>query len=226
MKKISIYLLLTFLIISSYFTSPVQKVFAESITDNSVIILTGKIIDEGELVINANLTVNTGISGMTLELSYDKMAMTLSNVVFGEALSSLEPITTNTKTNEGFSITPFKINYMGNENDFSKGNLFTLTFKINENVKNGNYKVSLKYSKNRDVNYYDDNKEVKTKNLYIDNTEIEIKNNSVIKISSVKDSDKSGKIWIVICIVCSVIIISGLITFAILIKKRRNWKRL
>jgi hypothetical protein len=227
LKNIFIFILLALLIIPSYSASPLQKVFAESITDNSVIILSGSVLDNNTLTINAKLTVNTGINGMTLELIYDTDAMTLSNIVMGEALASLEPITTNTKTEKGFSITPFKINYFGNSNDFTKGNMFTMTFDINENVTDGNYKVSLKYSKDADVTYYDDNNEMQTKNLYIDNTEIAIKNNSVVKISSIKDSQRVSGTFLKIVIICSsVVVIGSLIAFVIRFKRRRNWKRL
>jgi hypothetical protein len=226
MKRVFVFMLLAFCIISSGFTYP-QMVFAESISDNSVIILSGKVIDEDTIEIKANLTVNTGISGMTLELVYDKKALTLNNVVFGKALSSLEPITTNTKTNEGFSITPFIFNYFGKENDFTKGNLFTLEFKVKSNITDGNYKVALKYNKNKDVTYYDGNNDVKTKNLYIDNTEIEIKDNSVVKISSIKDNEKNSKIFFIVCIVLSSIMsVTSIILIVVLSKRKRNWKRL
>ena len=110
MKRIVIYTLLVFLLIFSFFAHPSQKTFADSISDNSVIIVSGSVNTQNKLIIKANLTENTAISGMTLELSYNKSAMVLTNVVFGTALSSLEPITTNTNTSEGYKITPFKFN--------------------------------------------------------------------------------------------------------------------
>lgn len=228
MKRIFIFMLLTFMLVASCFTSPSQKAFATSISDNSVIILSGNVKGQNKLVLKANLTVNTGISGMTLELSYNKTVMVLSNVVFGTALSSLNPITTNTETAQGYAITPFKFNYMGQENDFSTGTLFTLTFDIMDNVKDGSYVVSLKYAKNEDVNYYDEKNDVKTKNLYIDNAEIQIKNNSVAQIASVGGNKQTSKIWIIVCVsIASVAVVtSGILIALKLIKKRRNWKRL
>ena len=235
LKKIYSFIVIIFLIISTFSTPSLQKVFADS-PDNSVIILSGSIQDGDTLTIKANLVVNTGISGMTLELVYDNTAMVLTNLVFGEALASLDPMTTNVNTAKGFAITPFIINYhyAPNEinknnifkNDTTKGNLFTMTFKINANATDGNYKVSLKYNKDKDVVYYDKNNEAKTKNLFIDNTEVAIKNNSVVRVVSVKDTDKIAKTWRIIGTVSAGVIVVGLVTFVILLKKRRNWKRL
>ena len=229
MKRIVIYTLLVFLLIFSFFAHPSQKTFADSISDNSVIIVSGIVNTQNKLIIKANLTENTAISGMTLELSYNKSAMVLTNVVFGTALSSLEPITTNTNTSEGYKITPFKFNYYGEKNDFSTGLLFTLTFNINNNVKDGNYLVSLKYNKNKDVCYFDENNVLKTKNLYIDNAEIQIKNDFVTQITSVRDEGQTSNTWIVVLcvsVLAIAIIIAGILFAKKFIKKRRNWKRL
>ena len=228
MKRILLGVLIAFLLISSFFTSPSQKAFAASISDNSVIILSGNVNEQNKLVIKANLVLNTGINGMTLELSYDKNAMVLSNVEFGTALSSLDPITTNTKTPQGYAITPFVFNYWGEENDFSKGNLFTLTFDLLDDVNDGDYLISLNYTKNKDVIYFDESYGSKTKNLYVDNTEIQIRNNSVADIISIKDNEQTSKIWIIICVLIAsaAVIISGILVALKFIKKRRNWKRL
>ena len=228
MKRIFPYVLTAFLLISSCFTSPTKKAFATSISDNSVIILSGKVNEQNKVVIEANLKVNTGISGMTLELSYNKTAMVLTNVVLGSALSSLNPVTTNTSTSQGYAIYPFVFNYSGQENDFTTGKLFILTFDLYQTVENGNYVVSLKYKKNRDVNYYDDKNDVKTKNLYIDNAEIQIRDNSVAQISSISGDEQTTNWIIIIGIILSstAVVAIGTLVALKLIKKRRNWKRL
>ena len=225
MKRKLLWVLISFVLMIIFVASPKKETYAVNISDNAVIILSGNFNEKGELVIDANLTNNPGISGMTLELVYNKNVMTLTNVKFGTALASLEPLTTKTDTELGYSITPFKFNYLGKENDFSTGNLFTLTFKLDENIKDGIYRVSLKYTKNQDVNYIDNNGELKTKNLYIDNAEIEIKDNSVLQIVSVRDEEKSST-WIVILCVSVGVVAVGTTTAIILLKKRRNWKRL
>ena len=107
--------------------------------------------------------------------------------------------------------------------------LFTLTFNINNNVKDGNYLVSLKYNKNKDVCYFDENDVLKTKNLYIDNAEIQIKNDFVAQITSVRDEGQTSNTWIVVLcvsVLAIAIIIAGILFAKKFIKKRRNWKRL
>jgi len=228
MKKIFACLSLAILLIFCGFTSPTKKAFAANISDNSVIILSGSVNEQNKLVIQANLQVNTGIAGMTLELSYNKFAMVLSNVVLGQALASLEPITTNTQTEQGYSITPFKFNYLSTnkQNDFSTGELFTLTFDLFDSIRDGSYRVSLKYEKNKDVNYYE-NGNVKTKNLYIDNAEIQIKNNSVTDIKSVGEDEQNNNFLIIaLCIAIPAVIASGILVAIRLFKRKRNWKRI
>ena len=229
MKKLLLSLI-TIMLCAFIFANPIKNAYAASIKDNSVIVMSGKVNKQNKLVIDVNLTDNTGISGMTLELSYNKKAMVLSNISFGSALSSLDPITTNTKTSEGYAITPFIINYFGQDNDYSKGLLFTLTFDLSKNIDNGSYKVSLVYSKNQDVNYYDENGEPKTKNLYIDNLEIQIKDNEVTEIITVASDEKPAKtrtLVIVLIITLSVALV-GAMTFVLLklMKKKRNWKKI
>lgn len=226
MKRILSFMFLS-LVMFFFVASPKQMTYAVNLNENAVIILSGNINEKRELVIDANLTTNSGISGMTLELVYNKNVMTLTNVKFGTALASLEPITTNTNTELGYSITPFKINYLGKENDYSTGKLFTLIFELDDTIGDGNYRISLKYRKNLDVNYIDTNGELKTKNLYIDNAEVEIKDNAVMQITSVRDSEENSKTWIVIlCVSVGVIAVGTIVTVVILLKKRRNWKRL
>jgi len=212
-----------FALISSCFVSPLDKAFASSISDNSVITLSGSVNQQNELVVQANLTVNTGISGMTLELIYDKTALDLSNVVLGSALASLDPIYTGSET----SAKSFKFNYLGKENDFSTGRLFTLTFELNDGVKDGNYVVSLRYTKDKDVTYYDRNLDVKTKNLYIDNAEIAVKDSSIIQVTTINSDKSSSIIWIVLIAigVCAVVV-TGVLVVLKLLTKRKDWKKI
>jgi len=232
MKKlvISILLLLSFSMTIFCFApqTKIARAQDKNISDNAIIVLSGKLSEEGEVEIQASLSQNTGISAMTLTLSYDKDVMTLTNVKRGNALSSLDYITTNTDTEQGYQITPFVFNYSGNANDTSTGILFSLTFKLNENIKDGTYKVSLIYNKDKDVVYYDERDDVQTKNLLIDNAEIEFKNNSIIEIKSVRAEEvKTSNTWTIILIVGgSIIVVSAVVVLIIFLKRRRNWKRL
>ena len=228
MKKSLLYVFISFMLICSCFTPPFKQAFASSVSDNCVIILSGNQVEEKKLVIEANLVSNPGICAMTLELSYNKEIMTLSNVVFGSALSSLDPITTNTQTNEGYSITPFKFNYLGGENDNSTGKLFTLTFDLSDNIADGTYDVTLKYEKNKDVNYFDDNNEVKTKNLFIDRAEITFKDNNVEKITTVSEDNQTSNVSVIVIATVVPTVVLGVGTFflVIFLKRKRNWKKI
>jgi len=231
MKKLFTIILIAFLSVLS-FIAPIKTVNAANLDDNSVIILSGN-IENNKIVIKANLTLNTGIAAMNLELSYDKSVMQLSNFEFGNALASLEPITTNTNTSEGYAITPFKINYLGRENDFTTGNLFTLTFDISSNINDGKYSISLLYEQNKDVNYYDEFNDVKTKNLFIDKAEIEFKNNSVSDITIVNSNsnetprESNNKTLIIaLCIAIPTVLLTGVLIVVFFVpKKKRNWKK-
>ncbi len=227
MKKIFTLVLFALLIIFSGIASP-QMAFASSISDNSVIILSGSVQSGNMLVIDANMRVNTGIGAMVLEISYDKSAMLLSGITFGSALSALDPVTTNVDTPQGYAITPFKINYLSQEkgNDFTTGKLFTLTFRLLDDIKDGSYRVSLKYEKNKDVNYFEQGG-VKTKNLYIDNAEIQIKNNSVTDIKAVRDEESTSDFLIIALSISIPIIVSAVVLVAIKsTRKKRDWERI
>jgi hypothetical protein len=151
----------------------------------------------------------------------------LSNATFGDALSSLSPIHTNSSTSKGFAITPFKFNYLGSDNDFTTGELFTMTFDIGENVADGSYIVALNYARDKDVNYYDGSGNVLTKNLYIDNAEVEIKNNSVAGIVIVNGYQYNSTTWVVLLVLAIGIVLGlGIFVATRLFRKQRNWEKL
>jgi hypothetical protein len=223
MKRLCLCLAITLCLVSLCFVSPLDKAFASSISDNSVITLSGSVNQQNELIVQANLTVNTGISGMTLELIYDKTALSLSSVVLGSALASLDPIYTGSETVSS----SFKFNYLGQENDFSTGKLFTLTFELNDGVKDGSYVVSLRYTKDKDVTYYDSNQEVKTKNLYIDNAEVAVKNSSIIQVTTINSDKTNSIIWLVLIAVCvCAVVVTGVLVVLKLLNKRKDWKKI
>lgn len=231
MKRLLQFITIVFLSITLCFISLLHKVYAASIEDNSVIILSGEVSEDNKLIIKATMTENTGISGMILELSYDSSVMTLSNLEFGQALSKLEPITTNPQTEEGYGITPFRINYLAKDNDFTTGVMFTLTFDLFENIPNGNYIITLKYEKNKDVNYYDDNKDVKTKNILIDYAEVKIENSAVKEVISVPENEiikSNSNNWIIILSVSvGFTLLIGVSIFVVIkIIKRKKWEKI
>ena len=95
--------------------------------------------------VTVRLTKNSGINAMNLTLAYDTDVLTLTGLDEGKALSSLNLITTNTKTEKGYAITPFKFDYLNaTQNDTSTGVMFTLHFSVKKGAK-GNTAVGLQY---------------------------------------------------------------------------------
>ena len=95
--------------------------------------------------VTVRLEKNCGINAMTLTLAYDTDALTLTGLDEGKALASLDLITTNTKTEKGYAVTPFKFNYLNaNQNDTSTGVMFTLHFSVKKDAK-GSTAVGLQY---------------------------------------------------------------------------------
>ena len=111
---------------------------------------------DGEIVLSASrnnnkvdvtvrLNKNCGINAMNFTLDYDTDSLTLTGYDKGSALSDLDLITTNTQTDKGYSITPFKFDYLNtNKNDSSTGVLLTLHFSKKKSAK-GKTTVDLKY---------------------------------------------------------------------------------
>ena len=100
------------------------------------------------------LDQNPGLISLMLELEYDKTAMELVGVAHGDALQSHTFTTTNTDTEDGFLITPFRMLWDGRTQDTSTGVLVTLTFESKIEAEIGEYLVSVSYDKhNTNVEY-------------------------------------------------------------------------
>ena len=170
MKKFAWHFLLTLIATIALLVAPVTQVaYAAELTDAPVMVLSAK--TSGKTVtVDAVLKQNSGISGLTVEIEYDTSAMKLTNVERGNTLSSLEYITTNPNTEAGFSIIPFRINWSGDENDYSTGTILKMTFLLSEDVANGDYTIALRQ---KGLTYLDGGV-VRSKNILIDNTKIRI----------------------------------------------------
>ena len=100
----------------------------------------------GKVTVTVRLKKNCGISVMDLTLNYDTKKLTLTGLTEGSALKSLNLMTTNTSTEKGYSVTPFKFSYLNaNKNDTSTGVMFTLTFSVKKGA-SGDTTVGLKYA--------------------------------------------------------------------------------
>ncbi len=231
-KLISVLLILgTMLIIG--FASPVEILAAEK--GNTVLIMKGRVNEETqEIEIDVTVSENTGVCSMLLSLDYDTSVFTLTDLEYGDALSSLSPIHTNTETDQGFGIYPFKITYLGEANDTTIGHMMTLRFRVKDNAPDGSYAITLKHDRDQGAAYLENGK-ILTKNLLVDSATITLSKNKITAIdTSVNNNEQpqpdlnSNDLWIPIVLGC--VVLSGgcfvLIPLLIKRKKIKKWKKI
>lgn len=124
-------------------------------TDLPVIRVENKTVNRGQTFeLQVYLDHNPGLVSLMLELEYDKTVMGLVGVSHGNALNSHTFTTTNTDTEDGFLITPFRMLWDGRTQDKSTGVLVTLTFESKVEAEVGDYPVNISYDKqNTNVEY-------------------------------------------------------------------------
>ena len=113
------------------------------------------------------LDQNPGLLSLMLELEYDKTALELVGISHGNALSTHTFTTTNTDTEDGFLITPFRMLWDGREQDRTTGVLATLTFESKIEAETGDYLVSLSYDKQNTLIEYGVSCDVNIQNGYV-----------------------------------------------------------
>lgn len=232
MKKLISILLMLGAMLTMAFASPTYILAAEE--GNTVLVMKGRENTETqEIEIDVTVEENTGVCGMLLTLVYDTSVFTLTGLEYGTAFSSLSPIHTNTETDEGYGIYPFKITYLGEENDTSIGKMMTLRFSVKDNVPDGSYTITLKHDRDKDVTYLKNN-EILTKNLLIDGARVTLSQNKITNIDSVSNNERSEFLndfdgfWLPI-VIGSLVLISGfllLISMLIKRKKFKKWKKI
>ena len=225
-KQIIQGLIITF--VALFVFLPVQEVaYAAEESDAAVITMSATTSDK-EVAVTVDLRQNTALSGLTVEVSYDASAMTLTGVERGKALSSLDYITSNPNTDKGYAITPFKIMWSGDENDFSTGTLVKLRFAIKENAQDGEYVISLRTSGSNNATYLE-GKEVKTKNVLIDGTKIRIENDTVTAVitdeTENEDEKKPNVALIVSLSVAGAAVLAGTVVLVLKLKGKKTWKK-
>jgi len=195
---------------------------AAELSDSAVIVLSGE-IDGEKVTVNADLVQNTGLNSLTLEISYNANAMTLINVEQGVALPSLDYMTTDPETEKGYGITPFIINWFGNENDATSGLLFKMEFAVKENVEDGKYTITLKADRNRSATYISDDGD-KTKSVLINGVQVEIKGS---KPQTVVPDQNNTNILLWVSLGVAAVAVTGLIVLIVLkIKGKRSWTKI
>ena len=150
---------------------------------NTVLVFRGAEQTEHEIAIEVTVEENSGVCAMLLSLDYDATALTLTGLTYGTAFSSLEPLHTNTDTAEGYGVHPFRISYLGEENDTSTGEMMTLYFRVKEDAPDGAYTVTFSYDRDKDVTYLADGG-IRTKNLLIDSAVITLQGREVLEIET------------------------------------------
>ena len=110
------------------------------------------------------LDQNPGLISLMLDLEYDKTAMELVGITRGDALSTHTFTTTNTDTDEGFLISPFRMLWDGRTQDSSTGLIAILTFESKVDAPIGDYPIIVNYDKQNTKVEYE-----KTCHVLIDN---------------------------------------------------------
>ena len=231
MKNFILGILMLSMMLTVVFASPLQILAAEN--GNTVLVMKGREnVETQEIEIDVMVEENTGVCGMLLSLEYDTSVFTLTGLEYGTALSSLAPIHTNTETDEGYGIYPFKITYLGEQNDTSTGRMMTLRFRVKDGAPDGSYTISLKHERDKDVTYLKD-REIHAKNLLIDAAKITISGNKITDIDTVPSDQQSGngnanELWLPITIGGMVLVSGCFLLVSMLIKrnKSKKWKRI
>lgn len=114
-----------------------------------------KTVHRGQtFTLDVYLSENPGLVAMVLDLSYDKSVMSLVGVERGDALKTHTFTTTNTETDAGFLVEPFRLLWDGTTQDNTTGLLVTFTFESKLSAPVGDYPVMLTYdAKNTNSEY-------------------------------------------------------------------------
>ncbi len=225
MKKLSATKITILLLVLcfTFFGVLARPFVANASTDNVVMVFWGIKQKDDKITVDVDVKENSGVYSMLLTLDYDADAFDLESVVYGDAMKSLEPL-----SSKSYSVFPYKITYMGKtrSNDTSTGRLMSITFAVKENAVDGDYAITFGYEKDKDVTYLADG-EIKTKNLVISGTKVTLKNSGVEKIvtESAPQND-NGTLWLILSISVAVVCVVALVVVIIVRKRRRKWKRI
>lgn len=233
MKKYSWLILISLFIMAISVVVPSgNAAYAAEITDEPVMVLSATTSGK-EVAVDAVLKRNSGISGMTVEIEYDASAMTLTNVERGNALSSLEYLATNTE--QGYSITSFRINWLGKENDTSTGSVLKMYFSIKETAQDGDYLITLKGVGEKPVAYLN-GKQIETKRILIDGVKIRLKGDVIEAVAVGEEfketEEKKPNIPLIVGLsVTGGIIVLAAVTCVVVVVvmkkgKKKSWKEI
>lgn len=200
---------------------------AKAQTGNVVIILDVTEHGDNEIVVKADVKENSGVIDMLLTLDYSDNAFELTKISYGSALASLNPIHTGYNDGEGLKTRPFRINYSGEQNDYTTGELVTLTFIIKDNVPDGDYEISFNYTRDSDVAWLDNGK-IKYKNPLIDRAKFTFSGNAITRIESVTNGQpvvEQSKGYIIPAIIGSIVGVGAIVAVTIIVLKKKKSKK-
>ena len=228
MKKTVVFLALLSLLLSA--VSLASTASAADLSDNIVLQLT-ETHTENEIVINANLVTNTGISAMTLELVYDNTVFEFRGYEQGAALGQLDLMSTDLSHDPTL---PVKFNWFNVnpkvENDFSTGNLLQLHFALKSDSQNGKYEIGFKYDPQSDIVYNN----ASTKTAAIGKAVVNVETNQIRKIEIENAETSSGRVNVPLIVGISIaaVAVLGTVITVLVIKtrkekrKKKNWLKL
>jgi hypothetical protein len=123
--------------------------------DNPVIVVDNKTMHVGQTFeMRVELTENTGLEAIVLQVDYDETVFTLMNVERGNALRNLTYTTTNINTNLGYAIRPFKMLWDGRAPDSSTGTMVIFTFRASREAEKKDYDIAVSYEEKNTKSSY------------------------------------------------------------------------
>ena len=220
MKKI----LWLFIVLVVLVPSTISKnvVYAANLSDNVVIQLTETHTDN-QIDIKAKLVTNTGISGMTLELVFNRDIFEYVGYDAGTALSSLDLITTD--TSESSSL-PIKFNWLFQNriNDTSVGSFLTVHLRLKDDAKSGKYEVKFKHESG-DICYIDGDGISHAKKAIISKAVVNISDNKISQAKIYEENQKIDTSTLILILGISAISFSATVATIIIIRIKRTKRK-
>ena len=228
MKKfLGIMLMLCLLVVFPLATSSISSV--EAASKNTVILLQGTEQSENEVKVDVNVKENSGVLALKLEIGFDKNALELTNINGGTALSSLGIIWTGdlaVANANGKLVLHGEGTGEPIVNDYSTGKLMTLTFKVKNNVPDGDYSIKINYEKNKDVTYIE-NKQAITKNIITNSVKVTLKESQIEKVeTTAQEGEDKTAMWIAIGVSATAVVGAGIAIGIVAAKKKGKWVKL
>lgn len=217
MKKIIFLLVATLLL----FSAPIipNKAFAESVSDNLVLQMLNETYTDSKVEINVRLVTNTGFTGMTLELNFNREVFKyvgyqevtkLTNVDFtppGPNINSTSPVR-------------FLWESRTANNNKETGILLKLTFNLYANSKSGSYEIGFK-CKDGDITYNDTKTASRTKSAIIIPAVVKIAENKIAEVTE----GSTTNVALIIGIVSIGITATAVTIFTVIRIKRKKGKK-